>query len=178
MSRAGHDSPCPDEVDAFARQTVDYVQKAVGLELEYDSETLPVLDHYLRAVPDKPALILLTSTTAGAYFGEVVRKALGGRWDLSSGDPETWRFVLPTGLSFAPAGVVAEAIAMSDSAEIDSGFDAPAVMRPHLEAALARMGELPLDEYYSLCGRFDTLEHLQAVLLAVAVELAKRKQRN
>ena len=55
-----------------------------SLSLEYDSNTLPVLDHYLRTVPeDQPAAIELVVATSGAYFGEVVRQLLGGRWDLT-----------------------------------------------------------------------------------------------
>lgn len=178
MSRASRQTPCPDEVGVYAAEAVAYVQRALGVELSYDSETLPVLDHYLRSIPAEPAIVILTSTTSGAYFGEVIRRSLGGRWDLSSGNPETWRVVLPTGLSFAPAGVVAEAISQSDDSELDSAFDAPAKLRPHLEDTLARMGEVTVEEYYSLCGRFDTLEHIQAVLLGIAVKLAAAKQPN
>lgn len=176
MSAATDDTACPEPVQAYAIETVRYVQTAVGHELTYDSETLPFLDHYLTTVPAEPALLLLAATTAGAYFGEVLRRHLGGRWDLSSGDPATWRLVLPTGLSFAPAGVVAEAIARSDDVELASAFDAPAKLRPYLEDALAQMGQVSVDEYYSLCGRFDTLEHLHSVLLGIAVELAKQKR--
>ena len=48
----------------------------------------------------------LVALTAGAYFGEVVRRRLGGRWE-TGGDDIEWRVVLPTGLNFAPAGFVA-----------------------------------------------------------------------
>jgi len=175
MSEATDRTACPEAVRAYAAQTVRYVQSALGLELEYDSDTLPLLDHYLTTVPAESALLLLTATTAGAYFGEVIRRQLGGRWDLSTGDPATWRFVLPTGMSFAPAGVVARAIARSDDVELASSFDAPPKLRPYLQDTLSNMGEVSVDEYYSLCGRFDTLEHLHAVLLGIAVELAKQK---
>ena len=178
MSDSGIQDPdaCPAAVGEYARQAVEYVDNALGMVLEFDSDTLPVLDHYLRSVPeDEPALVELVAVTSGAYFGEVVRRRLGGSWDLSSGDPSTWRIVLPTGLSFSPAGVVAEAIAQADLEEMASGFDAPPKLRPHLEFALERMGEVTLETYYSLCGRLDTLEHLQDVMLAVAATLAKRR---
>jgi len=167
---------CPGAVGEYAEQAVEYVDRALGIVLEFDSDTLPVLDHYLRSVPqEQPTLVALVAVTSGAYFGEVVRRRLGGRWDLSSGDPTTWRVVLPTGLSFSPAGVVAEAIALDDVDELDSAFDAPPKLRPHLEGALERMGEVTLETYYSLCGRLDTLEHLQDVLLAVAASLASKR---
>lgn len=78
----------------------------------------------------------------------------------------------PDGLSFAPAGFVAVAIAQVDVADVETGIEAPPRMRPHLERAMARMSELTTDEYYSLCGRLDTLEHLSEVLVAVAAQLA------
>lgn len=153
----------------FAARTVAYVQCAVGIELEFDSDTLPVLDHYLGTVPcGDPNAVVLIATTAGAYFGEVVRGALGGRWDLTAGQPDLWRVVLPTGLSFNPAGVVAEAILQRDDLDLSSAFDMPPKLAPHVEAALERMGEVTTEVYYSLCGRLDTLEHLQDVLLAIA----------
>ena len=36
----------PHEVAEYATRTVDYVQRALGVALEYDSDTLPLLDHY------------------------------------------------------------------------------------------------------------------------------------
>ena len=59
-----------------------FVSPEGGIQLEYDSNTLPVLDHYLRTVPDdQPAALELVVATSGAYFGEVVRKLLGGLVD-------------------------------------------------------------------------------------------------
>ena len=165
----------PAPVAEFAGQTVTYVQSSLGVELEYDSDTLPVLDHYLRQVPaSRPEMRDLVASTAGAYFGEVIRRRLGGRWDLGAGDPAGWRIVLPTGLSFSPAGLVAAAIDQDDPGDLDASFDAPPRLRPHLEEVLARMGEVTEEEFYSLCGRYDTLEHLQESLLAIAAELAKQ----
>lgn len=182
----------PARVSEYAEQAVAYVRRAIGVALEYDSDTLPLLDHYLRTVqgPDdvQPQTLTLVIATAGAYFGEVVRRRLGGRWELPVGDKGVshgngqdlevapfegadWRMILPTGLSFSPAGFVAAAIAQADLDDLDSEIDAPPRMRPYVQQALARMGELPVDEYYSLCGRLDTLEHLHEVLVAVAAQM-------
>jgi hypothetical protein len=164
------DAP-PPRVHEYAEQVVAYVKKALNITLEYDSNTLPVLDHYLRSVEgSQTETIQLVVVTAGAYFGEVVRRRLGGRWELSDKDLE-WRMVLPTGLNFAPAGFVAAAIVQADLDDIDSELEAPARIKPHVQAALARMGEVTLDDYYSLCGRLDTLEHINEVLIAVAAQM-------
>jgi hypothetical protein len=162
---------CPEQVAEFAARAVDYVRSAIGIGLEHDSDTLPILDHYLSMVPrsdvDSTALV---AATAGAYFGEVVRRRIGGRWDLSAGDPGGWKLVLPGGLSLVPAGAVMAAI-LHDEA-VDPGLDAPPAMRPVLAEALERMAGASADMYYTLGFRLDTLEHLQQVLLATAAKRA------
>src|SRR5580692_10665581 len=117
------ETAAPERIREYAEQAVAYVQRALGIKLEYDSDTLPVLDHYLRSVPTnralegdddggadepKPAIaneqtaaVQLVLATAGAYSGEVVRRRNGGRWELADEQSE-WRVVLPTGLNFSP----------------------------------------------------------------------------
>jgi len=162
----------PLQVREYADQVVTYVRRALGVTLEYDSDTLPVLDHYLRSVEEtnQTETIQLVVATSGAYFGEVVRRRLGGRWEVGAEDMK-WRLVLPTGLNFAPAGFVAAAIARADLEDLDSEFDAPPRMRPYVQRALERMGEVSVEDYYSLCGRLDTLEHVHEVLVAVAAQM-------
>lgn len=161
----------PAQVREYAEQAVEYVRRALGVRLEYDSDTLPLLDHYLRSVAgEKAETAHLVIMTSGAYFGEVVRRRLGGRWELGEEEGQ-WRVVLPTGLNFSPLGFVATAIAQADLDDVDSGIEAPLRMRPHLQAALQRMGEVSVEDYYSLCGRLDTLEHLHEVMVAVAAQM-------
>jgi hypothetical protein len=159
-------------VSEYANQAVEYVRRALSLPLEYDSDTLPLLDHYLATVQGaEPAAMRLVITTAGAYFGEVVRRRLGGRWEMPDGPESDWRMVLPTGLNFSPLGFVAAAIAQSEVADFDSALDSPLRMRQYVEQTLQRMGEFPIDQYYSLCNRLDTLEHVHEVLVAVAAQM-------
>jgi hypothetical protein len=161
----------PPQICDYADQAVAYVRRALGVTLEYDSDTLPLLDHYLRTVPgDQLATVELVVATSGAYFGEVVRRRLGGRWEATGEEPE-WRVVLPTGLNFSPAGFVASAIAQADLDDLDTTLDAPPRMLPYVQQTLARMGEVSIDDYYSLCGRLDTLEHVHEVLVAVAAQM-------
>jgi hypothetical protein len=79
--------------------------------------------------------------------------------------------VLPTGINFSPGGIVAAAIARADLEDLDSEIAAPQRMMPYVQQALARMGEVSVDDYYSLCGRLDTLEHVHEVLVAVAAQM-------
>jgi hypothetical protein len=163
----------PERVREYADQVVAYVRRALGVTLEYDSDTLPLLDHYLRTVPaDQTATLKLVVATSGAYFGEVVRRRLGGRWEIApDGQDKDWRVVLPTGLNFSPAGFVASAIAQADLEDLDTSLEAPPRMRPYVQQTLQRMGEVSIDDYYSLCGRLDTLEHVHEVLVAVAAQM-------
>ncbi len=161
-------SSAPPRVSELAAQTIEYVRAAVGIELDYSGDTLPLVDHYLSTVPlEQGAIVELVVSTGGAYFGEVVRQCLGGAWSTEADSPTEWRLTLPSGISLAPAGMVASAMARSDDLDdLDTGLDASPILRPHLEAALARMSHVTADEYYSLSGRLDTLEHLQVVLAA------------
>lgn len=161
----------------FAAQTVRYVRAALGVELGYDSDTLPVLDHYLRSVPeDESAALHLVVTTAGAYFGEVVRHELGGLWEIDELEPIKWRLRLPSGISVAPAGMVAAVIAHNDGLEdIETGLQVPPRLEHHVESTLERMSQVTEEEYYSLCGRFDTLAHVQGVLAGIAAEERRQK---
>lgn len=177
----------PAEVVEYADQAVQYVHRALGMTLEYDSETLPVLDHYLRSVPaENAAAAHLVAATAGAYFGEVVKRRMGGVWDLPTRDPGSWRLVLPTGLWFSPAAIALAVIVGADEdgnhgdeatdpeadsiagSDWDASLNAPAPLRALVAQVLDNMADVSHDEYYSLCGRLDTIEHVQAVLAGVA----------
>jgi hypothetical protein len=185
-SSSEEDSPA--EVLEYADQAVQYVRRAVGVTLEYDSETLPVMDHYLRSVPgENAAAAHLVAATAGAYFGEVVKRHVGGIWELPSRDPGSWRLVMPTGLWFSPAAMALAVILGPDEddgssgdevtdpeadsitgSDWDASLNAPAPLRALVAQVLENMAEMSRDDYYSLCGRLDTIEHLQAVLAGVA----------
>jgi hypothetical protein len=171
------DGGCPANIGEYADQAVEYVRRSLGVTLEFNSETLPVLDHYLREASDgQPSAVALVAATSGAYFGEVIRRRLGGYWHVDDDDPTEWRFELPGGLCFRPVCFALAAIFFSD--EYDDNLTAPPKMLEAAEAALERMGHVSPDTYYSLCGRLDTLEHLQSVLLAIAAREAQKKKRS
>ncbi len=168
---------CPDKVWEYARQALDYVESTLNFKLDFTAETLPVLDHYLRSIPDdQDELRSLVAFTSGAYFGEVIRGHLGGRWLIQSA-PETWRLVLPTGVTFSPAGVALEAITHKDEDKIPVSFYFPEPLQVHIEGILGRMGELSEENYYSLSGRFDTLEHIEEVLIAILAKARADKEK-
>jgi hypothetical protein len=154
--------PPPGAVHDLAERIVEFVRRAVGIVLDYTPETLPVLDHYLGGVPeDQLETVALVSATAGAYFGEVARRLLGGEWDEAGGE---WELLLPGGLRLSPSALAREAIIETDTGE--ATYDVPQDDREAVEDALEGRGPVPEDEYYSLCGRLETLQLIEDVLAA------------
>jgi hypothetical protein len=145
---------------------VAFVRRAMSLVLDYQSETLPLLDHYLGGVPrDQPDTVRLVAATAGAYFGEVARRTLGGEWRIEDEhDPAAWRLEL-AGVTVSPVGLAAGAILQADTDEYDGSMEVSAADRPAVEEALEGR-EAPEDEYYSLSGRLETLMFVADVIAA------------
>ena len=146
---------------------MEFVRKAVGLTLDYTPETLPALDHYLGQVPkDQAEIATLIAAAAGAYFGEVARRACAGAWeDVTSPDPEPWLLRLAGGVAIHPIGIAIEAIAQDDT-DGGGGFDVPDDLREMIEDALVARGEVPEDEYYSLCGKLELLMYVVDLVVA------------
>jgi hypothetical protein len=163
----------------FLRSARDYVQRAIGVELDGSETSLAFLDHYVEKVREKgemkPEVLKLVAASLGAYFGEVLRAKLGGRWILD-GDPSDWRLELEVGpLTVHPIGVAAAAL-LGDDAE---GYDASFHTRPEwmgpLQEALAAAP--PVDEayYYSFTGRLETIEHAGELLAEILRRERERK---
>jgi hypothetical protein len=158
-------SKTPDQVSDYVRAAVEFVRRAVGLVLDGSDESLAVLDHYVAQVPrDRPAILELVAPAVGAYFGEVVRRRWGGEWRLV-GEPAAWRLSLEGGaVTFAPVGMAAAAVRR---AEVD-GYDAEVALDPscreEIEAALERAAPVTEEYFYSLTGRFETLQYVLDLL--------------
>lgn len=160
---------CPPRTAEFVRRALDAVRTSVGVGLEFDSETLPLLDHYIRQVPKtEMAAASLIAAMTGSYFGEAVRQTLGGSWKVEEDDPASWRIVLPGGLSFSPVRLALAAILRDEDGEGNGDFQAPPKLMQALTEAMERLGSVTEYDYFSLSCRYDTLEHLQEVLLAAA----------
>ena len=102
----------PDAVLERAASCVRFVLATLKIELDFTPETLSLVDHWLgtaREAADDTIEPLIVEA-AGAYFGEVVRRALpGARWHVAPKAVE-WRIELDhVFLSFNPIGVAIEA---------------------------------------------------------------------
>lgn len=160
----------PTSIDELARACVAYVHRAVGIELDGTPDTLPVLDHYLATLlasaDAKDEITELVVAAAGAYFGEVVRSALGhGRWHLEPGDPSGNRLELEhVFLFFNPMGMAREALASAEQPGWMAHLEVLPRDRPLLDQSLSRMGDVREDDYYRLAVRFEVIEQVVGAL--------------
>jgi hypothetical protein len=84
----------PTVIADLAASCVRYVQHGVGFTLDFEPETLPVLDHYVdlarKAANERKEAAPLVAQAIGAYLGEVARRKYGGFWRIED-DPRSFR---------------------------------------------------------------------------------------
>jgi hypothetical protein len=171
-------SPPPAEIGDLANSCVRFVRDAIGLELDYTPDTLPVLDHYLRerASGAADAVIDLLAPAAGAYFGEVVRRQMtGARWYSPKDDYAAHRVEFdPFFLCFNPMGIAREVLTRSDAEDWGAHFQVLDDARELISDALAAH-ELESDDYYTFSVRFETLEQVADLLGGLEETRAARR---
>jgi hypothetical protein len=155
----------PPSVRDLAEACVRFVERAVHVRLDYEPETLSLLDHYLeqarRATPERPEALSLVAHAAGAYFGEVVRRRHASWWRTSGDDPTYWQVELESVyLAFSPVELMHQALALPEPAgEADgSGLE---LMDEDREAVAARLAELPpvsIEEYFAPTTRLEVID--------------------
>lgn len=139
-------APPPEAIGELAEACVAYVERSLGVRLDYAAETLPLLDHYLAAaradVTALPESMPLLVSTAGAYFGEVLRRRHPSHWTLGE-DPAAHRIELEVArLVVHPMSIIRECLALGTPEEED--FLASLVLSMEDRDALAkRLEELP-----------------------------------
>lgn len=164
----------PLSIDELASACVAYVRRAVGVELDFTPDTLPILDHYLQGLlTDEPKeeIVSLVVTSAGAYFGEVVRRTLGrARWHVAPDDPTDWRLELEhVFLFFNPLGMAREAIVQAEQPGWLAHLEVLPRDRPLLDQSLARMGDVREDDYYRLAIRYEVIEQVVSALEGASI---------
>jgi hypothetical protein len=171
------DSP-PPEIAELADACVSYVREAMELELDYDSDTLPILDHYLRerGRGAEHGVYDLLIPAAGAYFGEVVRRRLGGaRWHCPKGHYAAYRLEFePFFLAFNPMGVALEVLTGAASEGWGTHFQLLDDARPVVKDALEQT-DVRDEDYYTMSVRYEAVEQV-ADLLSVLESQQKKKR--
>lgn len=159
--------PPPAHVHELAEACRRYVVSATGMELDYGSETLPVLDHYLRSVERKPDVQALVAAAAGAYFGEVVRAQLPCRWHAPEEDYGAWRIEFePVFLHFNPVALAHEAVLGAEVVEGGAGFGVLDQDLDTVRGGLEALGTIAEDDYFKLTTRHEVLVTVFERLLA------------
>jgi hypothetical protein len=212
MSAADHDpgetsapaeaSPSPTQtlVDQLAITFVEQLARAMKLPAtplaEMGTAALAFVDHYLSLLRDetREPIISLVAAGAGAWFGELIRREIGGQWIGDGSDPRRLRLLLePQFLHFSPVDMAYEAIFASEvepgdpripaAAELDGTFhlrkrsanaqdEAQDEAQGEVELSdhewvterLAETSPLPEDQFYSLTVRFETLSMILELL--------------
>lgn len=180
--------------DAF----VDQVRRALGVQLDGSVTSLAFVDHHLNAARETMddghdeasglPIAALVAAGAGCYYGELVRREMGGMWIGDGDNPRRLRLLLRHQfLHFSPVDQAIEALhgeelALDDprvpeGPPFDSAFrastepgDTEASDASWLSARLAELSPVPADLYYSLTGRFETLELILGLLASRRAE--------
>lgn len=154
----------PDHLRELVHGCVQYVYSATGITLDLTPETLPLLDHYLlTARDDRGAIIDLVAQSAGAYFGEVVRRLYPARWSAPKGEPERWRIELARCFVwFNPVDLALEAMGL----EADAAFHVDQVERDALASALSILGDVSEEDFRRLSVRLEVLTALHDQVVA------------
>jgi hypothetical protein len=156
------DAPAPPVVAELAAACVRFVATKYKVPLDFEPETLSMIDQYVRdaraELGEKPETIDLLQASIGAYVGEVLRRAFGATW-FCEGDHDGWRldftFVY---LTFNPVGMAREALAQATQDGWHAHLETDPGETAFLEARLAKLGEIDEEEFYAPTTRFDVVE--------------------
>jgi hypothetical protein len=156
------DAPPPVAVAELAAACVRFVAAKYKVPLDFEPETLSLIDQYVRDaradLAEKPEAVDLLQASIGAYLGETLRRAFGATW-FCEGDYDGWRldftFVY---LTLNPIGMAREALMLGTAEGWHAHLEADAGEREVLEQRLASLGEIEEEEFYAPTTRFDVVE--------------------
>lgn len=153
----------PAQVRELAEGCVRFVERALGVKLDYEPETLPLLDHWIAAAradaTAKPEAAAVVAHTAGAYLGEVVRRRYACWWRIEGDDPGAWRIEMePVYLSFSPVQLVADAILLIMEDEALERLEIDDADRDAVASRLAELPPVPVEEFFAPSTRLEVLD--------------------
>lgn len=162
--------PPPDVILDLAAGCVRHVERALGVKLDYEPETLSLLDHYIEqsrsVVREQPDMLSIVAQTSGAYLGEVVRRRYASWWRVEGGDPATWQIELESVyLAFSPVQLILDALLRSSQE--------PSQASPEDSADLANEREGEDEDQDEGTGEISRLELEEEDRVAVAARLAE-----
>ncbi len=139
----------PTEVSDLASACVRFVTKAVGVQLDYTVETLPILDHYLAgaravlAAKEVGEPLEVVAQTAGAYLGEVIRRRFPCFWVLTPADPTEHRLqFMRLFLTVKPVAWVLDSLLL-DPEKAQESLSGLVLDREDRDLCIGRLADLP-----------------------------------
>lgn len=154
----------PGAVRDLAEACVKFVERSVGVRLDYTPETLSLLDHYLAAARAeavaRPETVPLLAQAAGAYFGEVVRRRHAAWWRTDGDDPTYWRVELEAAyLAFSPVQIVHDALLLpEEERESESRLELTEEDRDAIADRLADLPAVSVEEYFAPTTRLEVID--------------------
>lgn len=148
------------------------VRNALGIELDFTQDTLPLLDHYAsQANGPRDEILGLVAPMCGAYFGEVLRVGLAdARW-VTPEDSRLWRLeFVPCFLFVNPVGLAIEALTQREAPGLGTQLRVLDQDRKAVEAALERFGDIDEKDYFRFSVRYEVIEQVVVTLLARSKE--------
>jgi hypothetical protein len=147
----------------LAESCVAYVERSTGIRLDYDANTLPVLDHWIKDARTtagvRPDALRLVAHTAGAYFGELVRRKYPAWWRLANESPSEWRIEFePVYLAFQPVQIVLDSLFRESLDGNHERYELEDTAEADVRARLSVLSPVSDDEFFSLTTRLDVLE--------------------
>ena len=183
------ESPSPSEILDLSASCVRFVKRSTGVELDGTPETLPLLDHYLRenaaAAATREEAREVVVLAAGAYIGELVRRAHASWWRLEDGIAEARIELRDVFLAFSPMQTIRDAFdahaaaaeknakaavdadaAVDAEAEVDAderdpdaaAFELDDADRADVEMRLAELPHVSREEYYAPSTRLEVID--------------------
>lgn len=169
---AGPPPPPPLRIREMVASCVRFVQTKYGVPLDGTSDTLSLVDQYIRDARNEvrtlPESADLVATAAGAYLGEVIRNTYGGEW-FCDGELSSFRLYMErVYLAFNPVGMMREALFGHEEPEWNTSLAMRGEDKHLVEARIALMGAVPEDDYFLPSTRFDVvataIDGLEAIM--------------
>lgn len=153
----------PAEILELVAAARDWVRLSIGTEPDATMDTLPLLDGYVAraraSVEERPETVHLVARALGGYFGEVVRREIGGYWHESPGDVTEW--TIRARLAFLevnPFGVAYDVLA---GGAVGAGPSPELRVAPEdretVEMRLERLGPVEEADYHRFTIRAEVL---------------------
>jgi hypothetical protein len=168
-------SDTPVQVAELAASCARFVQQKFGVPLDGTSDTLSLLDEYVRQahkeIASRPEAVELLQASIGAYLGEVIRRAFDGSW-YAVGSYDAWRLDMRNVfLTFNPIGMAREALLGAGHADgWHPHLEVEEAERAAIDARLASLPGVSDAEYFAPSTRYDVVEMVVEALRARMVE--------